>query len=337
MQMVECAISTPHINPGTLQRSMNPTLRALTDVFSELYMDLGKDSYRKIIDQLRDGLYIVDRQRVVVYWNQAAEKISGFKAEEVVGVSCSDNILCHVNEYGTHLCQSGCPLSAAINTGAPHEAEVYLHHKDGHRVSVAVRATPLTDVDDKLIGAVEIFSDISSKSANELRLKELEKIAMLDRLTQIANRHFLEKELAARLEEKRRYRIPFGVLFVDIDDFKQVNDCYGHDTGDRVLQFVAATLNSNSRPFDLYGRWGGEEFLGIVRNVSRADLCHLGQRLRSLVGESFIQVDEKRVQVTISIGATMVLDNDSITTLLQRAYFLMYQSKAAGKNRLTQG
>jgi len=300
-------------------------------------MDLSNHSYRKIIDHLRDGLYIVDRERKVVYWNQAAEQISGFKAGEVVGGRCSDNILCHVDEKGANLCLKNCPLAATLDSGVPHEAELYLHHKDGHRVSVAVHVTPLTDEQDKVIGAVEIFSDISSKSVNELKLKELEKIAMLDRLTQLANRHYLERELEACLEEKRRYRIPFGVLFVDIDDFKQVNDRYGHEAGDRVLQFVAGTLGSNSRPFDLYGRWGGEEFVGIVRNVTLADLKHLGDRLRTLVGQSFIQAGEKKVQVTISVGATMVTETDSCRVLLHRADLLMYRSKTAGKNRLTVG
>ena len=135
-----------------------------------------------------------------------------------------------------------------------------------------------------------------------------------------------------------RYDIPFGVLFMDIDDFKRVNDVYGHDTGDSVLKFVAGTLSANSRPFDLYGRWGGEEFVGIVRNVNAANLKHMGQRLRRLVEKSFLLADDgDKLRVTISLGATMALPEDTIHSLLQRADTLMYQSKAAGKNRLTIG
>lgn len=143
--------------------------------------------------------------------------------------------------------------------------------------------------------------------------------------------------MEARLEERGRYGIPFGVMFMDIDDFKTVNDCYGHDTGDRVLQFVARTLNANSRPFDLYGRWGGEEFVGIARNVTPADLKQMGQRLRKLVERSFLVVEDRRLQVTISIGATLATDCDTIESLIHRSDALMYQSKAAGKNRLTFG
>ena len=300
-------------------------------------MDLSKRSYWQIIDNLNDGIYIVDTVRRIAYWNHAAEQISGFKSEEVVGGGCADNVLCHVDDRGTHLCKGDCPLALTIANGNTHKAEVYLHHKDGHRVPVSVRVTPLTDDDNNIIGAVEIFSDISSKLANEMRLKELEQMAMLDRLTNLANRHYLERELDASLEGKRRYGSLFGILFMDIDDFKRVNDQYGHEVGDRVLQFVAGTINADSRPFDLYGRWGGEEFIGIVRNVTQADLWHLGERLRNLVEESYIMVNENRLQVTISIGATMVSESDSITTLLHRADALMYQSKAAGKNCVTMG
>ena len=300
-------------------------------------MDLSKKSFWQIIDNLNDGIYIVDRQRRIVYWNDAAEHISGYKAEEIVGISCADNILCHVDDRGTHLCTGFCPLAATIAEGTAHKAEVFLHHKDGTRVPVCVCVNPLTDDAGDIIGAVEIFSDLRGKLANEMRLKDLEQMAMLDRLTNLANRHYLERELEVGFEAMKRYGSLFGVLFMDIDNFKNVNDLYGHEVGDRVLQFVAGTISANSRPFDLYGRWGGEEFVGIVRNVTPGDLRPLGERLRSLVGESFILLDDKPLRVTISVGATMVRDTDSIATLIRRADDLMYRSKAAGKNCLTAG
>lgn len=298
---------------------------------------LSTEAYRKIIDNLRDGVYIVDRDRRIIYWNKAAERISGFSSEDVIGRGCADNILCHLDDTGANICRGECPLAATLKEGTPRDAEIFLHHKNGHRVPVSVRITALHDQDGKVIGGVEIFSDISSKAADEQRLKELEKLALLDSLTQLANRHYLERELEARLEEMSRYGIPFGVVFMDIDDFKMVNDRYGHDTGDRVLRFVAGTLSVNSRPFDLYGRWGGEEFVGIARNVLASDLRLMGQRLRKLVEKSFLVVDGQKLRVTISIGATMASAADSISTVIQRADALMYQSKAAGKNRLTYG
>ncbi|HBG05242.1 MAG: diguanylate cyclase [Geobacteraceae bacterium GWC2_58_44] len=295
------------------------------------------ETYRKIIDTLPDGLYIVDQRRNIVYWNHAAERISGFSQEEVIGSSCSDNLLCHLDSAGLNICQASCPLADTMAHGSARAAEIYLHHKNGHRVPISAHITPLTDDAGEVIGGVMAFSDLSGRNDNELRLKELEKLALLDRLTQLANRHYLERELEARLEERLRYGVPFGVMFMDIDDFKRVNDRYGHDTGDRVLQYVAGTFSANSRPFDLYGRWGGEEFVGIARNVTGTDLKQMGQRLRRLAEKSFLLIDRNKLQVTISLGATLATDGDSITTLIQRADALMYQSKSAGKNRLTFG
>lgn len=300
-------------------------------------MRLSRESYKQVIDGLSDGLYIVDQNRRIVLWNKAAERISGFSSSEVVGRSCSENILCHVDESGCNLCDSGCPLLATIVEGVVHEGEIFLHHKNGHRVPVFVHITPLSDGRGRVIGGVETFCDNSSKQVNALRLKELEKLALLDALTQLANRRYLDRELDARLEEMNRYGIPFGVLFMDIDNFKRVNDDFGHETGDRVLRFVAATFNANTRPFDLYGRWGGEEFVGIVRNVSPGNLKHMGQRLRRLVEKSFLVAAGGELRVTISIGATMALPSDTISSLLDRADALMYQAKAAGRNRLIMG
>ena len=300
-------------------------------------MDLSKKSFWQIIDNLNDGIYIVDRQRRIIYWNDAAEYISGYKADELVGNSCADNILCHVDECGTHLCIGFCPLAATIAEGTAHKADVFLHHKDGTRIPVSVRVNPLFDDAGNVIGAVEIFTDIRNKLANEIRLKDLEQLAMLDRLTNLANRHYLERELEASFEAKRRYSSLFGILFMDIDNFKKVNDVYGHEVGDRVLQFVAGTINANSRPFDLYGRWGGEEFIGIVRSVTEDDLRHLAERLRSLVGESYVLLENGPLRVTISVGATIVTEADSAPTLVRRADELMYRSKSSGKNCVTVG
>ena len=123
-------------------------------------MELEKDSYERIIENLHDGLYFVDRDRVITYWNKAAEQISGFTANEVVGKSCSDNILTHVDSEGNSLCTGECPLAATIVDGNPREAEVYMHHKGGHRIPVSVRVSILTDRDGIIIGGIELFTDI---------------------------------------------------------------------------------------------------------------------------------------------------------------------------------
>jgi diguanylate cyclase (GGDEF)-like protein/PAS domain S-box-containing protein len=301
------------------------------------FMILDRNSYSRILDSLYDGLYFVDQDRVIRYWNKAAERISGFTAFEVVGKSCADNILTHVDSHGLGLCKGMCPLAMTIADGKAREAEVFLHHKDGHRVPVSVRVSTLTDADGKVIGGVELFSDISSFQSIGLRLKELEEMVLLDSLTGLANRNGIEKEILVRLEEQKRFGVLFGILFMDIDYFKRFNDTYGHDVGDRVLRFVADTLVKNARPFDVVGRWGGEEFIGIIRNVNHQQLEHLGNRLRVLVENSYITLENDQLHVSISLGATLTRDDDRMDTVLKRADTLLYESKGAGRNRLTIG
>lgn len=300
-------------------------------------MILEKESFEKIIENLHDGLYFVDQDRVITYWNKAAERISGFSAQEVVGRSCSDTILTHVDSEGNYLCSGLCPLAATISDGKPRENNIYLHHKEGHRIPVSVRVSQLTDANGNIIGGIELFTDISSQAANELRVRELEKLALLDNLTRLANRNYIEKELKTRFRELKQGKIPFGILFIDIDHFKSFNDRYGHDVGDRVLKFVAKTFISNTRPFDLYGRWGGEEFLAIIRNIDSQGLEKMGKRVVSLVEKSYIVHEDQQLNVTISIGATMAGSKDSLKSLVKRADTLLYQSKKAGRNRLTFG
>ncbi|MBU1419618.1 MAG: PAS domain-containing protein, partial [Proteobacteria bacterium] len=168
-------------------------------------MRLEAASYARIIENLHDGLYIVDTDRIVRYWNKAAEQISGFSASEVIGKSCSDNILTHVDGEGNSLCTGICPLAATMSDGRSREAEVYMHHKDGHRIPVSVRVSTLTDENEKVIGGIELFMDISSQAANELRVKELEKLALLDNLTQLANRNYIDREIQIKFEERRRF------------------------------------------------------------------------------------------------------------------------------------
>lgn len=298
---------------------------------------LIENNYRLIVDSLYDGLYLVDRNRVITYWNKAAEKITGFSAEDVIGKSCADHILTHVNAEGNNLCLGLCPLAESISDGGSREAEVYLHHKSGHRIPVLVRVSAIRDQNGGIVGGVELFSDISSKAANELRIKELEKLAFLDNLTQLANRHYLNRELELRVEEYKRYSVPFGVLLMDIDFFKKFNDNYGHDVGDMVLKTVANTCISHSRPFDLYGRWGGEEFLCIIRNVNSKDLELMANRLRVLIENSYIIYNQEKLKVTISIGATTALAEDNLDGILKRADTLLYASKNGGRNMVTLG
>lgn len=291
--------------------------------------------YKDILDNLYDGVYFVDTERRIIYWNRAAEQITGYTAKEVVGTRCSDNILVHVDSTGKNLCIGGCPLAQTLKDGAQREAEVFLHKKIGSRLPVKIRISPLRDDSGRIVGAVELFADNSSAMAIRERLRELEYFALVDPLTRIANRRALEMYLHRQLEEVKRYGSPSGLLFFDIDDFKKINDTYGHQVGDEILSMVSETVERNIRSFDICGRWGGEEFLCILRNVDGCSIVDLGNRLRMLVEQSFLTKNEKRIGATISLGATQLSPLDTMATALHRADQLLYESKKRGRNTIT--
>ena len=137
------------------------------------------------------------------------------------------------------------------------------------------------------------------------------------------------------LEELKRYGWPLGAVFIDIDHFKRVNDSHGHDAGDAVLKTVARTLLESSRGFDILGRWGGEEFLGLIQNVDEDRLGAVSERLRALVAASSVRHDDAEIRVTVSIGATLARNDDTPEELVKRADSLMYESKRTGRDRVT--
>ena len=293
--------------------------------------------YKELLEHLAEGVYFVNQDRQILFWNQAAAAITGYAKEEILGRHCWDNILVHVDERGTCLCGSMCPLLTAITQKTHQEKQVYLRHKQGHRVPVFVRAVPLFDVDGQTIGAVELFGDNSAVLAASEQLKKLESLALLDPLTGISNRRHVEMLLTGSLEQKSRYDTTVGLIFLDVDNFKKVNDTYGHGLGDEILKMVARGLKHGTRLFDTPCRWGGEEFVVLCEKVDSAELSVIAERLRMLIANSCIPHDSSTVGVTVSLGATLARADDTMASFIQRADALMYQSKINGKNRVTTG
>jgi len=296
------------------------------------------DFYKEIIDNLYDGVYFVDRDRVVTYWNKGAERITGYSAEQTIGRACRDNLLNHVTANGIQLCQNNCPLAAVMEDGHEREAEVFLHHANGHRLPVAIRATALRDSAGNIIGAIESFSNNTTVINTRRELRELHQTAMTDPLTGIGNRRYLDGRLSAVIAEFQRNANPAGLIFMDVDHFKQFNDAHGHNTGDNVLRMVAQTMRHALRATDAIGRWGGEEFIAILHNVQdENDLQAAAEKVRVLVQHSRLDVNGQGLTITISIGGTLLLDGDTPDSFVNRADGLMYRSKQAGRNRVTIG
>lgn len=297
--------------------------------------DRHPHDFASVVDNLHDGLYLVDRERRVTFWNKAAERLTGYTAAHVIGRRCSDNVLMHVDADGRLLCVDRCPLAQTMEDRMPREAVVFLHHRLGHRVPVSVRVTPLIGRDGSVVGGTELFHDTSDVEALRAKVASLERLSLIDPLTQLPNRRHLESEIEALLARQARTGERFGVVFLDIDRFKRLNDEAGHAFGDSTLRTVAQTLGGIIRPSDVMGRWGGDEFLGLFPGVREPQLHDIAQRLRRMVRASRVSLASIERIVTVSCGCTLSKPGDDAVELIRRTDALMYLSKQQGRDRVT--
>jgi diguanylate cyclase (GGDEF)-like protein/PAS domain S-box-containing protein len=296
---------------------------------------MEQELFKELLENLYDGVYYVDTQKVITYWNKSAERISGYSKEEVNGRSCAENILQHINDKGVELCKKGCPLEKTLKDGKIRDTEIYLHHKNGHRVPVSVRASAIRNDKNEIIGAVEIFCD-NSKRINIIKeIESLKKEVFIDQLTQVGNRKFAEMNLSTRINVLKGNDILFGVLFMDIDHFKKFNDTYGHNIGDQVLKMVAKTITSAVRLIDVVCRWGGEEFIVILPNMDKQTLAKIAERIRVFIEKSWITFEKENLKVTVSIGGAIATNEDTIESIIHSSDAQMYHSKNSGRNCVT--
>lgn len=292
-------------------------------------------SYEGVLDQLKDGVCVVNADQRITFWNNGAERITGHSRTEAIGQHYSAGFLAHCDKLGTPLFTSTVPIEVCLGQGDSREFELYLKRRDGSLAPVFTRVSPIVNPRGEVMGALEVFSDNSSKVQALERIEALEEMALMCPVTGVGNRRYAEITLANAHEELRRYRWPFGFFFADIDHFKAVNDAHGHAIGDEVLRMTAHALRNTLRSFDFVGRWGGEEFAVVLPNITDDLLMRVAERCRIGVEESVFQAGGEPIQVTVSIGAVMASPEETPEDLVVRADRLMYKSKAAGRNRVT--
>jgi diguanylate cyclase (GGDEF)-like protein/PAS domain S-box-containing protein len=285
--------------------------------------------YKNLLDDLFDGVYFVDRERRITYWNHGAERITGFRGAEVLGSRCAEGVLCHVDDQGQNLCGKRCPLSATMADGRPRHLQIYLHHHDGHRVPVQVRASALRNEQGEIIGAVEVFSEGAPEATPEDPARPAATLAV-DPLTGAGNRRFLEGTLRSRLDELRREGWPFGLALMELDRHERLAETWGLAAGDELLRVTARTLRGNARSIDELGRWGGAVFAAVLRGVDVASLERMCARFRALVEQSSIRRGDETLASTLSVGAVVARPEDSLESLVQRATERLAEARAAG-------
>jgi diguanylate cyclase (GGDEF)-like protein len=220
------------------------------------------------------------------------------------------------------------------------EAEDFFPHFGESGRWLFFTAAPLRDTAGKFIGAIETLQDITEQKRAEQALKESEQryrtLSITDGLTSLYNsRHFYE-QLGHEIERANRYQRPLSLLLLDADNFKQINDTYGHVEGDRVLQILAQVIKSCLRSADSAYRYGGEEFTAILPETGIQSAELLAERLREAFAATPLKLSSgATIHSTVSIGVTQYVSPENIQRFVRRADDGVYQAKRRGKNCVT--
>lgn len=293
-------------------------------------MPLNDDTYKAVLESLATGVYIVDRERKILLWNNGAEEITGYRRQEVIGRSCFDNLLMHCDENSTLLCGLACPLQQTMRDGKPCQADVYLRHKDGQRVPVRIRAVPVRNEDGTIIGAAESFDERVLLPEGNIHPNNRAVRDHTDGLTGILDEHSIQSHLSASLLDFTEFHVPFCVLAIEIDKLNEFRDSHGRKAEEAVVSVVARTLSRNLHVDDRIGRWSGSRFLVIVMDCPAASLSKLAEMLSRIVSLAGIPWWGDRLSVTVSVGATSARPDDTSESLIERVELALDTSLREG-------
>lgn len=224
--------------------------------------------------------------------------------------------------------------------------------KNGDIIWADLHVSPLPDAENKVLGVLGMFVNIDPLIAAEdnlnslnfeltktnielqIAIEKLNQLARTDELTQLYNRRVLEDALEQELQRSGRTKRGFTVAIADIDDFKRVNDTYGHDCGDEALKAISTLLRKGIRAVDIVGRWGGEEFLFVLPETSLDGSHTVLDRIRKRVEELELNCSEQKVKLSISMGMSFCVGICDRNVVIKEADLALYEAKRTGKNKV---
>jgi PAS domain S-box-containing protein len=277
-----------------------------------MFGELDATHYKVLLEGLPCGVYVVDTDRKILFWNQGAERITGYLRHEVIGKFCQDNLLEQTDEQHEVLCGEACPLLETIRDGKPRQGSLFLRHKDGQRIPIHIRTVPLRDADNVIFAAAEVFEE-RHPTFLQLHYKPP------GELEEIASSNVIRKQLQAFIDDFITDRIPFAVLSIAVNELDRIRREKGRAAADKVLQVVAMTLRKNLWEGDLVGLLKDDRLVAVVLDCPVSVLARVRDMLQRVVAASTVSWWGDQFPVTISVGFTVVQLEDTTDSLLERA------------------
>jgi diguanylate cyclase (GGDEF)-like protein/PAS domain S-box-containing protein len=292
-----------------------------------LFME--KERAQVTLNSIGDAVLTTDLLGNVSYLNLVAEAMTGWTREEALGRPIAEvfTIL-----DGTTRLPAANPMLRAIaeDTTVGLVTDCVLIRRDGFESAIEDSAAPIHNRDGRVTGAVIVFHDVSESRAMALEMAHL---AQHDFLTSLPNRLLLTERFSHAISLAQRHKQQVGLLFLDLDNFKHINDSLGHAVGDKLLQSVASRLVECVRTTDTVCRQGGDEFVILLAEIGQPqDAAHVAETLRTALAMPH-QIDGHELHISLSIGISIFPDDGAdVDTLMQNADTAMYHAKASGRN-----
>ncbi len=307
---------------------MNNSSEAITDISTQVQSDPSEEKTAVLLDEVlrRHVIFsVTDLSGRITDVSHAFCVHTGYKEHELLG--SRHNIL-RSESTPASLYKN---LWQTIGRGETWLGEVQNLRKDGTSFWINCTITPLTDKASRRTGYLAIYSNIT-------REKEIEAASYVDELTQIYNRKKFNSSLKTFFETKKAPTGPTALVMIDIDHFKAINDLYGHVIGDEMLIKLSRFINEQTRKSDLFCRWGGEEFVLFLPDITYHDVHKLCEKLRQNIASMPCETLQKYIGIikhmTCSFGVTMLREDDTLISFTQRADKALYMAKENGRNRV---
>ncbi|MCK9491689.1 MAG: diguanylate cyclase [Sulfurimonas sp.] len=294
-------------------------------------IEQSEHRFQQLVESSDDLVWEIDEQAIYTYVSPQSEKIIGFEPSEIIGKKPFDFMnKDEAKRVSKEFFELSSKREKIVNL------EHTLLHKNGKDVHILTRGSPFCDEKGNLLGYRGIDRDITLM---KIKLQEIEHLAFYDTLTGLANRQNVYEKISQEINYAKRNNTESALLFVDLDDFKIINDTQGHDHGDEVLKSVANRLLNSIRSFDVAGRIGGDEFVVLVRGQDKREdnFVHFDALIERILQEinKPIIVKEYKHQVRASIGVAIIpRDGNNLEEILKCADRAMYEAKKLGKNRV---
>ena len=286
-----------------------------------------------LLNQLSDGIIIVDQTLHIRSFNEAAQMLSGYSQQEIVNQYYHDKLIEYIDSEGNVLNELQQPIVRAMNGETVSCATLYLRHQKGWPIAVWLRTIPLIGMEGRIIGAAEIFNRVKSNVQSE-KIAALAKLAFTDPVTKLYNRSYLEVKLRAALDEMSNTLVPFSILLLSITNLKQINEKYGPETGDKLLQLAAKTLRANnSEEEELLCRWQGAKIVILTQQPKRSLLLLTANKKKILLDQLSITLNGERIPMEAALAATLVRPGDTQLGIIERTEMLLSKSEQSG-NRI---